>query len=281
MKEEPVTKEVARRFLLGAVDDSERQRIESLFITSPDVQATLLSAEEELFDDYFEGGLSVSDSAKFVERFGRGERQQRKLNIAGSIRNYALSEGQRNRASSSIVEKFRHLISLPAVGGRRLYIPAAVTLVLLVIAAIWLAQWNNQRQSDADLRLALERELNHLNSPSNLTQEQTYVSVVLPPLTLRSSNQSSQTVSQTAHQIVELQLLLTRKQELQNYRAVLRRVGSADEFILPGLRPAKSSAGSVVKLRVPARSLPRGHYLISLTGSPDAPGEEYDFVIGG
>ena len=33
MKDEPMTREAARRFLLGTVDDSERHRIESLFMT--------------------------------------------------------------------------------------------------------------------------------------------------------------------------------------------------------------------------------------------------------
>lgn len=282
MKEEPMTKEVARRYLLGAVDDLERQQIESLFMTDPKDQETIVGAEEELLEDYFEGSLSESDLAKFLEQYAKVPRQQRRLRIAAAIREYALSEAERDKGSPSVMGKLRNLISSPVLRERRLYIPVAVTLMVLVIAGIWLVQWNNQRQRDADLRLALERELTDLNSPSNLNQNRTQMlSLVLPPVALRSINQSSQVVSQSAHQIIELHLLLTHKRESQSYTAVLRRVGSTDEITVANLRAEKGPANSVVRLRLPSKSLSRGHYLVSLSGVPDGLTQQYEFVIAG
>ena len=44
MKEESVTDGLLRQFLLGRVDDEERQRIESLFITDPQSRERVLAA---------------------------------------------------------------------------------------------------------------------------------------------------------------------------------------------------------------------------------------------
>ena len=52
MKDEPMTREAARRFLLGTVDDSERHRIESLFMTDAKTEELILTVEDELLEDH-------------------------------------------------------------------------------------------------------------------------------------------------------------------------------------------------------------------------------------
>jgi hypothetical protein len=279
MNEKPMTEEVARRFLLGAVDDSEREQIESLFIIDPETEQTILIAEDELVEDYLEGSLSPSDSAKFLEQYAKVPRQQRRLRIAASIREYALSEAQRIQPGTSPVQKLRGFVSLPWPREPRWYIPIAVTVIGLVITAIWLVQWNNQRMRETNLRSALERELTELNSTSSLSKDQPQMlSVVLPPVSLRSVR-PSEVASRSTYQIIEFQLLWTHKKEFQSYLAVLRRVGGAEEFNIPNLQAEKNSAGRVVRLRLPAEALARGDYKISLSAIPDGPTEQYDLVV--
>ena len=50
----PVTEQVARSFLLGDVDASEQERIESLFLSDREIRETILMVEDSLLEDYLE-----------------------------------------------------------------------------------------------------------------------------------------------------------------------------------------------------------------------------------
>jgi hypothetical protein len=279
MNEKSVTGPLARRFLLGAVNDSERQQLESLFMIDPETKETILMAEDELVEDYLEGSLSESEKAKFLDQYAHGPRERRKLRIAQSIKEYGLAEARRQTGNSTI-QKLRGLISWRWPKERRLFALMAVTVAtLLVVTAVWLVQWNNQRTRNNNLKAAIERELTELNSPSNLSKNPSpMLSVVLPSVALRSHRPPDVT-SRLAYRIVELQLLLTQQQEFQSYTAVLSRVGGIEELTIPNLHAEKNSAGRVVRLRLPSQALARSHYQISLSGVPNGSTEQYDLVV--
>src|SRR5688500_7031961 len=92
MKEEAATDALLRQFLLGEVEDEERQRIESLFLTDSLMRERVLAAEQELIDDYLEGCLSAADRDTFVSRYGDTAAQRRKLRIAKSIQQWAVNQ---------------------------------------------------------------------------------------------------------------------------------------------------------------------------------------------
>lgn len=285
MSEKPMTREEARRFLLGAVDDSERQQIESLFIIDPETQETILSAEDELVEDYLEGSLSESDTAKFLKQYAQVPRQQRKIRILASIKEYGQAEALRGQSGNSGLRKWRSFVSLRWPRERRWHIPIAVTAAVLIVAVVWLVQWNNHRMRDNNARLAIERELTELNAPSNLRENPPQMlSLVLPSVSLRSVN-SAEITPQPAHRVIELQLLWPQKEEFQSYFAILRHVGSGEEFRIADLHSEKKPGGKVVRLRLPAQSLAPGLYHISLSAvagdGSSGPSEEYDFIIGG
>jgi hypothetical protein len=287
MNEKPMTKTVARRFLLGAVDDSERQQIESLFIIDPETKETILIAEDELVEDYLEGSLSESDTAKFLEQYAHGPRQRRKLRIAESIKEYARAEALRDQSGSSALQKLRSFISLRWPRERRFYIPIVVAVAtVLVVTAVWLVQWNTHRMRDTNLRLAIEQQLTELNAPSSLREDQPQMlSLVLPSVSLRSVSSPAQITPQAAYRVVELRLLWPHKEEFQSYLAVLRRVGGTEKYTITNLHAEKNPGGKVVRLRLPAQSLAPGHYNVSLSAIAgdgiSGPREEYEFLIGG
>jgi hypothetical protein len=70
MKDEFVTDVEITRFLLGDVDDEERQRLESFFISDPESREKILIVEDDLIDGYLEDSLPASDRDKFVAQYG-------------------------------------------------------------------------------------------------------------------------------------------------------------------------------------------------------------------
>jgi hypothetical protein len=286
MNEKPMTKALARRFLLGTVEDSERQRIESLFIIDSETQETILIAEDELVEDYLEGSLSEPDTAKFLEQYAHGPRQRRKLRIAASLREYAQSDALRHQSEGSALGKLRTFFSRTWPRERRLYLPIAVAMAtVLVVTTVWLVRWNTERVREAHLRLSIEQQLAELNAPSSLRENPAQmVSLVLPSVSLRSGN-SPASMSHTRYRVFELQLLWPHQEEFQSYLAVLRRVGDTEPFTIANLQAEKKSGSKVVRLRLPAQSLTPGFYQVSLSASASdgisGLTEEYEFMIGG
>ena len=92
MNKESVTDTLARRFLLGDVDDVERERIERLFISEPEINTKILLAEDDLIEDYLEDSLTPSDRGKFLGQYGYTAAERQKLRIAKSIKEYAAAE---------------------------------------------------------------------------------------------------------------------------------------------------------------------------------------------
>jgi len=286
MNEKPMTKTVARRFLLGAVDDSERERIESLFIIDTETQETILIAEDELIEEYLEGSLSESEAAKFLGQYARGPRQRRKLRIAKSIREFAQAEAMRGETPRSPLQKVRNFLSLGWPIDRRVYIPIGVAVAtVLVVGAVWLVQWNNHRIRFNNLQAAIEQELTELNGPSSRRDNPNKVfSLVLPSVSLRSINSPAEVRPQAVYSIVELHLLWPHQAESGSYVAVLGRVGGSEKFTVENLQAETNPAGKVVRLRFRTHSLTPGLYRVSLNAmasGSSGPTEEYQFVIGG
>lgn len=286
MSEKPMTRAVARRFLLGAVDDSERQQIESLFLIDPETKETILIAEDELVEEYLEGSLSESDTARFLDHYAYGPRQRRKLRIVESIQEYGREEALRDQSENSFLQHLHNFISRHGPRYRRLYVPIAVAMAtVLVVIAVWLVQWNNQRMRDQNLRLAFEQQLKDLNAASSLSENPPQMlSLILPSVSLRSVKSPAEINPQAAYRIIELQLLWPQKEEAQSYRAILRRVGDGENFMITNLHAERNPVGKVVRLRLPAERLAPGTYQISLSAIAGdgtfSPAEEYDFLIG-
>src|SRR5262249_19221076 len=107
MGETLVTEQVARSFLLGDVEASQRERIERLFLTDPEIRETILIVEDGLLEDYLEGNLPVADMQKFLERYATNSIERRKLRIAQSLREHALANPPPTPSHVSAFDKVR------------------------------------------------------------------------------------------------------------------------------------------------------------------------------
>lgn len=286
MKEEIVKEAAIRRFLLGDVDEQERQRIEGLFISEPEVYKKILIAEDDLIEDYLDNSLASADRDKFLAHYGSSAEERRSLRITRAIRDYAVAEATTSQ-TVTLNNRNRQTFLSVLRARRPWFVPvAAVLTIAFIVAVVWLLESRSKRSQENNRRASIEREIEDLNETSRLrgVPAQT-VSLLLPPVSVRSVGPQTELRPQTDIRIVELHLVWIQKQQYPTYRAVLRRVGNADQYAVSNLHLEKTSGGNAVPLRLPIYLLNRGQYQINLIGidSNGAPSqsEEYGFAFGG
>ena len=278
MKEESVTDAALRQFLLGDVDDQERQRIESLFLTDALSRDRILTAEQDLVEDYLEDSLTAADKEKFLTQYANTPAQRRKLRTARSIKDWAAG-AERTTSTRSAVTSFWGRMSARLGVKPMFVIPIAATAAIAIVVAIF---WLNSKTEERNRQAALNQELARLNTPSSLREVPSgLVSLTLRPGSVRGVEPQQELVKASDTQTVELRLIWNRQEHYPTYRAVARRVSTNESFTLPTL-PAEND-GSTIRLILPARFLTRGVYQVELTGiAPDGstgPTEEYQFTV--
>lgn len=278
-----VNEATARQYLLGNVDELERERIEELIIVSPEVKQTVLIAEEDLIEEYLEGSLSPSDKERFLAQYANTSPLRRKLEIAELIQRRAAAESVAKQTPALTVHQFGNFVSFLWRRKRTFLIPATALAIVLVVVAIWLINLNTRREQERQRLNSIERQIAQLNSLSELQNNPPgMLALFLSPVTLRSGAVEVPAGSRST--IVELRLFWIKAGDHDNYQAIIRRVSSGERFTIPNLHLYKTADGHVIKLRLQSQFLARGQYQVTLSsfakdGSP-GPVEEYTFVAG-
>jgi len=275
MKEEIVTDASLRQFLLGKVDDEERVRIESLVITNALTKERVCAAEEDLLEDYFEDALSAFDRERFRAQYAYSAHLQRRLQITGDIRNWAIGVQERKGASlgsqtsnwSSVFTSFR----LKPV----LVMLIVATVIAIVIFGLWL----NRKIELRNRQLAIEKEIVRLNASTS--NPEGIFSLTLRPVTLRSAEAQTELVMRPDIQIVELRLLWNFSESYPTYQAVLKRTGDTRSLVVPNLHAEIDR--KAILLRLPSKILTNGTYQVELTSimsdGQSGPTEEFQFSV--
>ena len=280
MKEEAATAALLRQFLLGKIEDEERQRIESLFLTDSLMRERVLAAEQELIDDYLEDRLSTADQQIFLSLYGDTAAQQRKLRIAKSIQDWAVTQSKaqpvRPKPAISAWSRLLETLRLKPV----FVIPIAVTAIVgIVLALVWVNSRSTERQREY---LVMQQELAQLNTPLSLRDVRPQMLLTLKPGSFRSVERQSELKIRPDTTVAELRLLWMHKEDYPNYRALLHLPGADQPYTLSDLT-AENEDGKFIRLRLPARKLTRGNYEIELSGiSADGtpgPTEVYNFTL--
>jgi len=165
MKDDSITDALLREFLLGKVDDQERERIENLFLTDSQARERVLAAEEDLIEDYLEKNLTTSDTERFLAVFAQTAEQRRKLRIRESINEFAAADAPVSQIPTNISgwSRLRSRFRLKPLFA----IPIAFATVAIIVATVWLMSRTEQQNNR---RFAIEQQLAQLNSPSNLRE---------------------------------------------------------------------------------------------------------------
>lgn len=266
-----------RRFLLNELEEDERQRIEERFISDEDFRESVSMAEDDLIDTYLEGTLSAEERQRFLTHYLTAPQQRRKLRIAKSFKKYVAAGvatvplpppgggGQQDGTVRHLQDKRRFLrnplISLPLAAG------LVIVLGLGAMKLIENRPFNKRQEPEQAARDDDEQELARLNDPSlpdHRRPGMAALSVPLPPVSTRGLGAQSLSPPPAAV-YVEL-LLVLEGQEYQSYQADLQRVGSSERRTIRRLIAESTSAGRAVPIIIPTRLLPRGDYLLRLTG---------------
>jgi hypothetical protein len=280
MTEQTLTDALLRKFLLGKIDDETRQQIESLFLTNSQAKERVLSAEEELIEEYLEDSLTTADRKLFLSRYAQTAEQQRKLTITKSIKRWAAAQAALTGIIPDKISSWSRLRSRlqlkPAVA-----IPIAIsTLIAILAVAVWL----NSR-TERLRHFAIEEELASLNSPeSQSSVPPQMVSIDVSPVTVRSVEQQAELKSRANIRIVELRLPWIQKERYSMYQAEIRRLVDRESFTIRNLQ-AKTDGRYAIRIRLPVPMLNQGQYRIHLSGitadGVAGPAEEYTFAVGG
>ena len=284
MKEELPADALIRRFLLGDVDEEERERIERRFISDHEVYDKIVVLEDELIEDYLEDSLTASDREKFYAQYGHTPEERRRLRIVKAIKDHAVAEAMSSQRARSAKSKWPNFFAALRLRNPGFLIPVVAVLIIAFVAGlVWLMDIRNKRAEETNRRAAIERELADLNAPSGVGKVTPQAfSLVLPPGSVRSVGPENEFRARTDIRVVELQLLWTQKEQYPSYQAVLRRVGDSERLTIPNLHVQETAGGTAVPLKLPAHILTRGLYQITLSGvGSDAPGqaEEYSFTV--
>ena len=253
MKEDLLTDDILRQYLLGKVDEGQRARIEQLFITDSRARLRVLAAEQDLLEDYLEDSLTAEDKAIFLSHYAQTPDQRRKLRINKTIKDWAVKEAQASPVSASMWSRFLGPLRLR----RALMLPiTAVILIAVGIAYVWLNRTREYRTTQA--------EVAQLNTPASLSQTPPHmISLQLAPVTVRGGETQNQLTIQADTKVVELQLPVIPKEEYSAYRAVVYRVEVKAPIVTVDVKPEQSNP---VRIRVPAYILSNGSYRIELSG---------------
>lgn len=278
MNDERISDALLRQFLLGTTQDEERQRIEGLFLTDPDLRERVLAVEQDLIEDYLENSLPTADKERFLKLYAQTPAQQQKLRITKSIKDWAVSESIKTEIVASPL--------LPSSRKRWWLRPSFVVPMALavVIAIVFAIVWVNRR-NQAQEHFAVVQELARLNSRESLRGVPLQmISVELRPIAVRSIESAVQLNLGAEVRLFELRLPWIQKERYSTYQARVSKPGDDKSYTIPNLEAA-SDGGYEIRLRLPAHILERGNYRIELSGiaADGTTGitDEYGFVAGG
>jgi hypothetical protein len=269
-----------RQFLLGHLDEKEREELEQLVLSDAHTREKLLMVEDDLIEDYLEGSLAGDERDEFLHQFLSIPHQRNKLKIAKSLLRLARAD-----AEAMSVTDTRQIEPEPTRqprGSRSflVYLPIAAGLVIAVtVGAIWLVKYRGNVAREKQIQ-AIESELVQLNaSRENLPADQ-IATLIVPAISPRSvAANSSLTLER---RVLELWLPPGPKQT-ERYDAVIQRVGGEGRYQIPDLRLQDHAGEKVVRLRIFTRLLSPGTYRVRLNGlTPDgsvADTGEYTFEI--
>jgi hypothetical protein len=278
MKEEPVSDALLRQFLLGQVDDQERQRLESMFVTGALSEERVMAAEQHLIDDYLDDSLTPVDRQRFLAQYGETPAEQRKLRIAKSIHDWPATSEEAPRVVPAVESRWSRLRARFRLKSAFVIPIAAAAMIAIIFGAVLLNRWLEQRYRHQ----AMEQELARLNAPSRSGEISPSTPLLtLRPGTVRSAEAENELTPPANAEFIELRLLWTQKERFPSYQATIRRVDEQERYTAGHLQIDNGS--NAIRLRLPRHYLTRGLYQIEISGvatdGATGPAEEYQFQV--
>lgn len=254
---------VIRRYLLGELNEDDREQLERRLITDRDYNEEVLMVEEELLEDYVSGTLSAPDRDLFEKNYLSAPRQKEKLRVARALDKYAAQTVAPTPKLVSTRSWLQRLIQTLRLHSGLMQLSWAV-LVLVVLAGTWLIVRNRGGEN------AMQAELRQLNGPESRVLAGTTVSpALLSPVSLRESGRSPAVTITNQTEVVQLQIPYATG-EGSTYRATLKDSNGREVAEVPDIRSRRVGNASLIVLQIPVRLFERGDYVVTITETDSA-----------
>ena len=296
MRLTPDFERTLRRYVLGDLDDDLRVELEEVLITDPDAFEALGVIEDELIEEYLEADGPADERRSFERRFLTSPSGWRRLRFARTLKDRASTPDERPRGET---------LPAPAKPGRALWPPAwialAAMLTVSLIGNVWLASryhaqgrilaatptvhpavipavgstglaaenrelqarlgQEQQERSKAESRAsALEAQLGRPRTP--------VPTFALAAGLLRARGALPRVTVSPDVPVLRLRLELA-EDAYPSYRATLHDPDGGEIWAVSKLRAVEKAGGPAVVVAVPSELLPRGDYLVKLSGLRD------------
>lgn len=260
-----------RRFLLGQLEENERQQVEETLMVDTGYREQVLLVEESLIEDYVDGILPADEQKAFETYFVASTQQRRRVKIARLLNTYSfpdLTDSDPPPAPPPSLPR-RWPIGLVVRNHPVVFTSVVVASLLLILLGVFqgIRLWRENAQyiEARQRKLEIEQELARLsNTPANQLTTPTFP-LALVPGALRDANNASTLSMPFTSEIIELRLILTGN-VYPRYAVELNRVGGEETYRIDGLNGQQTGSGMAVVVRIPSRLLSRGDYKLSLIG---------------
>ena len=289
-------KTLLMRYLLGDLPEPDRERLEEQYFVSDDSWEALRAAEHDLIDAYVRGELSQRQREQFESYFLTSSRNRQHLELASLL----LSGDLRKRVSSGAIgDEKKNRVAETFLFWKKDWHPAlkltvAAAAVAAIAIALFLAVQNRHLKEQFS---AWNRPTGSNNQPASITPtpppetgshpeettaqlappDSSTLAVLLTPGMVRGEGNSiRKVVLSDAVQTVVLQLAL-EESEYSRYEAVVQSAEGKEVARLVGLRSKTTKAnGPLVPVKLPARNLVKGDYIVRLSARTDQGMQDVD-----
>jgi hypothetical protein len=258
LKRELTTDAVLVRYLLGQVNETERDHIEELLFLDEDnsVYRRIVELEDELMDRFLDRELTTEEEEQFTNWFLVSKERQEKFQYLKSLRE---SLRETSEPTTGRVPLYTPLLP------RLAWVGLLASVVVLMVG--YIVFFRAERQPDVGPRLA------ETSGPK--TPERQLLSFILDP-GYRSSRSQREIVLPASTAQFELRIPFDTGSYWQ-YRATLRAV---DERNRPPIKltPTKAPSGGQLAIVLDSQSLQPGDYALELEG--ELAGGTYEIAGG-
>jgi hypothetical protein len=264
-------RELVRRYLLGDLDEKQRDEIEEQLLTDEEFQARLLEVQDDLIDDYVAGLLPEGEGKLFKRNFLLTPERLHKLRLSQALLNYAeVNVAETQMTPGGIVSATSWQKPWQFVQRHRLALAISATMILL---AVGYGGWSiyHRRQAEVYLaelrsqRVKVERELEKLNTEQLTEQQAAIKSLNLKQLLIRDTVEQRLVVITQGINILQLRLQLN-EDKFPVYRAIVETDEGVGLYSVGNLVVRSVDGDKVILLNLPSRVLPTGSYQIHISG---------------
>jgi len=255
-----------RRYLLGAVDEGEREQVEEHFFSDPEYHAELLGAEEDLVGDYLESNLSAEDRNLFRTHYLATPQKLQSVQVTAALLKYCSTAEAETTRPEAFTDSKSQSKARQSSGRNWRFAYAAVAIAALIIVSVTVALI--LRKQGGPTESDVSRELRELNGPQSASKT-AGASMILLPVSLRGEGESPNLSLRPGTEVVQLILVLPRD-DYPAYTITIQRDNDAKPYTVDDLHPTNTAAGKALSLKLPAWFMRPQEYALEVKGlTPD------------